>query len=145
MINLSSENFEIGETASPNGEISDLEIARKLIKISQSAQDRKLSFNLTFDTMKKLLSYKTCFYTGRTFAHGEKSIYARSIDRVNSSIGYVEGNVVACTVDINQKKSNLTFEEISCLYHKIIKHEKSFERGLEPELHEEIVHEETNS
>ena len=59
VINLSSENFEIGETASPNGEISDLEIARKLIKISQSAQDRKLSFNLTFDTMKNLV---TSFY-----------------------------------------------------------------------------------
>lgn len=103
-----------------SSEISDLEVAKKMIKISQSAESRKLDFNLTFETVKRLMSYKTCYYTGKPFGE-EGSLAARSFDRVDSSKGYVEGNVVACTVDINQKKANLTVEEIACLYNKLIK------------------------
>lgn len=99
-------------------EISDLEVAKKMLKIHQSAIDRKLEFNLTFQSVRKLLSYPTCFYTNRKFE--EDGTYARSFDRVDSSKGYVEGNVVACTVDINGKKSNLTIEEIECLYKKLV-------------------------
>ena len=45
---------------------------------------------------------------------------SRSFDRIDSAKGYVEGNVVACTVDINGKKSNLSLEEIECLYVKLV-------------------------
>ena len=99
--------------------VSDLEVAKKMIKISQSAQDRKLDFNLKFETVKRLMSYSTCFYTGKTFGE-EGSLQARSFDRVDSSKGYIEGNVVACTVDINQKKANLSIDEIICLYNKLV-------------------------
>jgi hypothetical protein len=98
-------------------EVSDLEVARKMLKIHQSSVDRKLDFDLTLETVKKLLTYKTCYYTGREFE--EDGAFARSFDRVNSSRGYIEGNVVSCTVDINGKKSNLTFDEIAALYHKL--------------------------
>ena len=98
-------------------DITDLEVARKMIKIFQSAQDRKLEFDLSFKTVKQLLSYPTCYYTGKEFE--EDGMMARSFDRIDSDKGYVEGNVVACTVDINSKKSNLTFEEIETLYHKL--------------------------
>ena len=98
-------------------EISDLEVARKMIKIHQSAADRKLDFDLSLETVRKLLTYKTCYYTNREF--DEDGAFSRSFDRVDSSKGYVEGNVVSCTVDINGKKSNLTFDEIAALYHKL--------------------------
>jgi hypothetical protein len=98
-------------------DITDLEVARKMIKIFQSAQDRKLEFDLSFKTVKQLLSYPTCYYTGKEFE--EDGMMARSFDRIDSDKGYVEGNVVACTVDINSKKSNLTFEEIETLYFKL--------------------------
>jgi hypothetical protein len=98
-------------------EISDLEVARKMIKIHQSAADRKLKFDLSLETVRKLLTYKTCYYTNREFE--EDGAFSRSFDRVDSSKGYVEGNVVSCTVDINGKKSNLTFDEIAALYHKL--------------------------
>ncbi len=98
-------------------EISDLEVARKMIKIHQSAADRKLNFDLSLDTVRKLLTYKTCYYTNREF--DEDGPFSRSFDRIDSSKGYVEGNVVSCTVDINGKKSNLTFDEIAALYHKL--------------------------
>ncbi len=98
-------------------EVSDLEVAKKMLKIYQSAADRKLEFNLSFESVKKLLSYQTCYYTNKKFE--EEGNYSRSFDRVDSAKGYVEGNVVACTVDINGKKSNLSFEEIECIYKKI--------------------------
>jgi hypothetical protein len=99
-------------------EVSDLEIAKKMLKIHQSAVDRKLEFNLTLETVKKLLSYSACYYTNRKFE--EEGNYARSFDRIDSAKGYIEGNVVACTVDINGKKSNLSIDEIECLYKKLV-------------------------
>jgi len=103
----------------PKSTISDVEVAKKLINIYQSAQDRKLQFNLSFEYVRKMLEYKTCYYTGKTFT--EDGPNARSFDRVDSDKGYIEGNVVACTIDINGKKSNLSFDEISCIYQKLAK------------------------
>ncbi len=94
--------------------LSDLEVAKKMLKIYQSAVDRKLDFDLSFETVRNLLLEPTCYYTNKPFE--ETGNFARSFDRVNSDLGYVEGNVVACTVDINSKKSNLSFEEIEILY-----------------------------
>jgi len=122
------ETIELQETTTTTTvqlEVSDLEVAKKMIKISQSAQDRKLEFNLKFETVKRLMNYNTCYYTNRQFDEKEGSTYARSFDRVDSSKGYIEGNVVACTIDINQKKANLTIDEIIFLYNKLVPNENS--------------------
>ncbi len=100
-------------------DVSDLEVAKKMLKIYQSAQDRKLKFDLSFESVKKLLSHQTCYYTNRKFE--EDGQFSRSFDRVDSAKGYIEGNVVACTIDINGKKSNLSMEEIECIYNKLVK------------------------
>jgi hypothetical protein len=97
--------------------ISDVEVAKKLVNIHSSAQSRNLEFNLTFECVKKLLEYTTCYYTNVTFT--EDGPNARSFDRVDNEKGYVVGNVVACTVDINGKKNNLSIDEIVCLYKKL--------------------------
>ena len=99
-------------------EPSDVEVAKKLLNIYQSAMDRKLEFNLSFESVKTLLKFQTCYYTGRKFDNDGP--YARSIDRIDSNKGYIEGNVVSCTVDINGKKSNLSDDEIELLYTKIV-------------------------
>lgn len=99
--------------------LTDVEVAKKLINIYQSAQDRKIDFNLSFEYVKKLLEYKTCYYTGVLFT--EEGVNARSFDRIDSDQGYIEGNVVACTIDINGKKANLSFDEIECLHTKLSK------------------------
>jgi hypothetical protein len=115
-----------------------------MIKIYQSAADRKLEFNLSFESVKKLLNYQTCYYTNKKFE--EEGPLSRSFDRIDSSKGYVEGNVVACTVDINGKKSNLSFDEIECLYKKlntIKKKDPSEEITFTPDTEElNITHEE---
>lgn len=99
-------------------EVTDLEVAKKMINIYQSAMDRKIEFDLSFEYVKKLLEFKTCYYTNVPFT--EEGTNARSFDRIDSAKGYIEGNVVACTVDINGKKSNLSIEEIACLYNKLV-------------------------
>jgi hypothetical protein len=103
-------------------EVTDLEVAKKMINIYQSAMDRKIEFNLSFDYVKKMLEFKTCYYTNIPFT--EDGSHARSFDRIDSDKGYIEGNVVACNIDINGKKSNLTFDEIACIYHKLAKHKE---------------------
>ena len=93
-----------------------------MINIHQSAMDRKIEFNLSFEYVKRMLGFKTCYYTGVTFTDDGPN--ARSFDRIDSDKGYIEGNVVACTIDINGKKSNLTIDEIACLYNKLVKIKK---------------------
>lgn len=124
-------------------EITDLEVARKMLKIYQSAQDRKLDFDLSFESVKKLLSYPTCYYTNRKF--DEEGQFSRSFDRVDSSRGYVEGNVVACTVDINGKKSNLSMDEIECLYNKLVKVTPSNKKQDSIPMEIEVEFDETES
>lgn len=97
--------------------ISDLEVAKKMVNIHSSAQSRNLEFNLSFEYVKKLLEHNNCYYTNVEFT--EDGPYARSFDRVDNDKGYVIGNVVACTVDINGKKNNLSLDEIVCLYKKL--------------------------
>ena len=107
--------LEIKKESKP--QIPDVEVAKKLVNIHSSAQSRNLDFDLTFEYVKKLLEYSTCFYTNVTFT--EDGPNARSFDRVDNDRGYVIGNVVACTTDINGKKNNLTIDEIICLYKKL--------------------------
>ena len=114
-------------------EPSDVEVAKKLLNIYQSAADRKLEFNLSFESVKTLLKFQTCYYTGRKFDNDGP--YARSIDRIDSNKGYIEGNVVSCTVDINGKKSNLSDDEIELLYTKIVLHKK---KSVEEPVKEEM-------
>jgi hypothetical protein len=109
-----------------NTKTKDVEVAKKLINIYQSSQDRKIDFDLSFEYVKRLLDHKTCYYTGIEFT--EEGGHARSFDRIDSNQGYVEGNVVACTIDINGKKANLTFEEIEALYKKILTHHNKQEQ-----------------
>lgn len=97
--------------------LPDIEVAKKMINLQQSATSRNIEFDLTFETVKHLMTRTNCYYTGVKFEDEGKLAF--SVDRVDSKNGYVEGNVVACTVDINSKKSNLTHEEIKMLNDKI--------------------------
>jgi hypothetical protein len=97
------EPVEIKEVSKPKAPISDVEVAKKLVNIHSSAQSRNLEFNITFEYVKKLLEYTTCFYTNVQFT--DDGPHARSFDRVDNDKGYVIGNVVACTVDITARKT----------------------------------------
>jgi hypothetical protein len=111
----SKKTIEVKKEIKP--QIPDIEVAKKLVNIHSSAQSRNLEFDLSFEYVRKLLEYTTCFYTNVPFT--EDGPHSRSFDRVDNDKGYVIGNVVACTTDINGKKNNLTIDEITCLYKKL--------------------------
>ena len=110
------------ETTSSKGKMTDLDVAKKMINLKQSADARNIKFDLSFTTLKKLMEQKKCFYTGRVL--DPRGDYALSIDRIDNKLGYVEGNVVSCTVEINRKKTDITLDEIEMIYKAIKKAKK---------------------
>lgn len=97
----------------------DLKVARKYIALEQSAKERGLEFSLTIVGLRNLLAAKYCYYTGVEFTKNGGS--SRSIDRVDSSKGYITGNVVACCSRVNQAKADLSLKEIKAMVKKMEK------------------------
>lgn len=88
----------------------DLYVARKFAGKAQNAKDRGLEFTITFQSMKNMLKAKKCYYTGlpmtRQIGANQRGSDV-TIDRVDSSKGYIPGNVVACSYAANQLKSQV--------------------------------------
>lgn len=95
--------------------VTDLDIAKKLVNLESSASSRGKEFNLSLKTVRRLLTIKKCFFTGVVMVEEHLNDAQRTIDRVDNSKGYIEGNVVACTRRINIAKGNLSVEEIKAL------------------------------
>ncbi len=89
----------------------DLMVANRFRYKYKNAKDRGIEFSLSFRSMKNLLEAKKCYYTGITLTFPDnsedRSLKATdlTIDRIDSSKGYVSGNVVACSNAFNQLKS----------------------------------------
>ena len=98
------------EPQQPSQETTDEYIARKFLSVLNSAEKRGKEFNLTLKEVKKLLSRKTCYYTGVTlvnYSEEDPVDNARTFDRIDNEQGYVIGNVVACSHWSNQLKNTL--------------------------------------
>lgn len=102
--------------------MTDLDIAKKLIRIARSAEDRGIEFDLTFTKVKKLMNSKKCFFTGVVLdkSNGESPNYI-TFDRVDANGGYTDNNVVACSKAFNQKKKDITLVDIKTMYEKCVK------------------------
>ncbi len=79
-------------------------VARKYIEKMQNAKNRGVEFDLTLTSMKNLVKAKRCYYTGVELTVGTGLPTDMSIDRVDNSLGYVKGNVVACCQGANRIK-----------------------------------------
>ena len=55
--------------------------------------------------LNSLIKRKTCFYTKVPFNNANENT-RRTIDRLDCNLGYVKGNVVACTHEANQLKEH---------------------------------------
>lgn len=88
----------------------DLMVANKLHQLKNSANIRNKEFNLTFADVKRLVKRKTCYYTGLKFDQSLND-YQLTIDRIDSNIGYVRGNVVACLNAVNAAKEHMLERE----------------------------------
>jgi hypothetical protein len=102
--------------------VTDFEVARKMVTLAGNAEKRGAPFEMTFKRVKYLLKQEKCYYTGVIMTEApENSPTTRTFDKVDPDKGYTDSNVVACCFDINNKKANLTFKQISMLYNKLKK------------------------
>jgi hypothetical protein len=100
-----------------NGRVGDL-IQSKFSKIQRGAKARNLAFTLTkkylwelFENQKQL-----CAITGEYI----DSIKNASLDRINSNIPYIEGNVQWVTIQANSSKHIMSMKELIEFCHKVI-------------------------
>jgi len=80
--------------------MNDITIARKYISKMQNASANNIEFDLPLISFMNVCRSKKCYYTGLPL--DRKTL---SVDRVNSSLGYVSGNVVAAHEQFNQFKA----------------------------------------
>lgn len=77
--------------------------ARQFGAYVRSAKKRNYVFELNIEYFKQL-SLKSCYYCGIKFCDGN----ILGVDRVNSKIGYIYSNCVACCSDCNMSKQKMT-------------------------------------
>lgn len=103
--------FEIlrGREVEVEGDIAlnnlEIFVVKKYHQLLVSAVTRGLPFNLTLADVRALIKRKTCFYTKVPFNNANENT-RRTIDRLDCNLGYVKGNVVACTHEANQLKEH---------------------------------------
>ena len=79
--------------------------------ILNNAKRRNLKFNLTIDFLENLIIQQNfkCIYSGLDIYVGNTKIKkTASLDRIDSSKGYIKGNVQWVHKDVNKLKTNFT-------------------------------------
>jgi hypothetical protein len=102
--------------------LSDLRIAKKLISKASQANSRGIVFDLSFKEMKKVLTAKKCYITGVKLNAIDNDPHKLTIDRIDNDKGYIDGNVIACSSEMNSLKNNLTVKQIEQMYLALVKH-----------------------
>lgn len=102
-----------------NGKIGDLKLS-KINSIKSKALLRKIEFNLSAEYLWSLYlsQEKRCAITGDNLPNIQKA----SLDRIDSKIGYVEGNVQWVTSQANKCKHVLSMSELYEFAQKVLNH-----------------------
>lgn len=92
----------------------------KLAQCKDSARKRGLEFAVTAEYLWEiwLLQEGKCAYTGKSLTHGKDA----SLDRIDSSKGYIEGNVHWVDWQINRMKLNVPHEQFIQLCRDVVLH-----------------------
>lgn len=104
--------------------------AERLFKSSRNnANAQHFEHNLTPEYIQELLTkqeYKCC-YSGIPFWNDRKDRMTYPIiDRIDSSKGYIKGNVCICTWFVNSMKANLTIDQFKEVITKIYENKDNF-------------------
>jgi hypothetical protein len=87
-------------------------------KYKSSANARKLEFKIN-ETIFTLITNKPCYLCGKL----NTEYHQNGLDRINSSVGYLESNVYSCCGNCNYMKNNYIYKEFmdKCLliYNKL--------------------------
>ncbi len=89
--------------------MDDIQLAKRYLSKAERAGRADIKFTLSFMSYKNLSAAKKCGYTGleMTAPRPGKPIRSsdRTIDRIDSTLGYVKGNVIAVCHSANKLKS----------------------------------------
>ena len=102
--------------------VYNVNLKRLLQHLKQSAKRRGLDFNLTESYLENLSFPITCpiLHVPLEYGKREYSEFKPSIDRIDSTKGYVKGNIQILSIKANRAKNNLSKEELEkfALYYK---------------------------
>ena len=107
--------------------VTDVLVANKFYQLQKSAYDRGIHFDLSIGKVRQLLKKKTCAFTGLPFTMDGLS--GRSIDRLDNTKGYVDGNVVACMAGVNSFKSSFDLKTLAKIVQNLHKYESKTKRN----------------
>lgn len=104
-----------------NGKVGDLKLTR-YTKLKTSAKKRDIEFNISIEYLWNLFiqQEQRCNVTGDYIISIDKA----SLDRIDSTIGYIEGNVQWTTNQANISKHLMTVEELCEFCNKVLNYNK---------------------
>lgn len=94
---------------------------RKYSAYRYNALRRGIEFDLTIDYLDQLWEIQDgkCYYTGVELDITSRLGATGSLDRLDSTVGYVQGNVVWSLVPVNFAKQSLTEDDFLAMVEKI--------------------------
>lgn len=92
-------------------------IAEKYRNLAFSARSRGLKFNLTLEDVESIILAKHCYYSNVEF---DGVTHIKTVDRIDNTKGYISGNVVACTYEINQFKNDILESKQNRLFKNVV-------------------------
>ena len=70
-----------------------------------------LTLNYLLDLWKQQKG--KCALTKKTMTHKPNNLFAVSVDRIDSNVGYIQGNIQLVCQSVNYAKNNFTNEELT--------------------------------
>lgn len=108
--------------------MTDIRIAQLYLSKENNAKSRGIEFNLPFASFRNIMRAKRCYFSGVELTNprpGKNNLETdRTVDRIDSTKGYVKGNCVACAYSVNSWKGyleNPSFAIDPVLAEKILK------------------------
>lgn len=104
---------------------------RKYSAIKYNAARRGIPFEISIDYLDELWEKQDgrCYYTNEQLDIVSRNRATASLERLNSDIGYVEGNVVWALAEINFCKHTLTESRFLELVEAVYKHRINRKEG----------------
>ena len=102
----------------------------RAVGITRHCRNKNIKFS---DNLRDLIIQQwekqkgLCFYSGRQMSISgdyHTNLDAMTIDKVNPSLGYVEGNIVMCCRIFNCMKQNLTYDEFMTHCKEVLEYNK---------------------